>query len=83
MTIDESTAEVALHWHSAFQVGSRASEVTLTGTNYHGLGMRFLQALDPLATHLIAGTQPDLSGTKQNVSPAPGAQSRSTSPPSR
>jgi hypothetical protein len=27
--------------------------------------------LDPLALHLIAGSQPDLSGTKQSVNPGP------------
>jgi uncharacterized protein len=71
LAIDESSSEVAIHWHSAFQVGSQAPEVTLTGANYHGLGMRFRQDLDPLASHLIAGRRPDLSGGKQDVSPAP------------
>jgi type 1 glutamine amidotransferase len=66
---DESTNEVALRWHSEFEVGSKAANVTLTGANYHGLGMRFGQDLDPLATHSISGRVPDLSGAKQDVSP--------------
>lgn len=70
VTLDESSGEVALRWHSAFWVGNVARDVTLTGSNYNGLGLRFLKALDPLASHLIGGTQPDLSGSKQNVSVA-------------
>ena len=71
VTLDESSGEVALRWRSRFRVGPKAPEVTLTGSNYNGLGLRFLQALDPLATHLIGGSRPDLAGTKQDVSRAP------------
>jgi hypothetical protein len=60
--------EVALQWKSEFAVGGKTNEVTLAGANYHGLGMRFLQELDPLAVHRNAGGAPDLSGTKQDVS---------------
>ena len=70
LAVDESIGEVAVHWISRFKVGQHAPEVELGGTNYHGLGIRFRQDLDALATHLIAGKQPDLSGTKQDVSPA-------------
>ena len=69
VTLDESIGEVALHWSSRFKVGPSVPEVELSGTNYHGLGIRFRQDLDPLATHLIAGNQPDVSGTKLDVSP--------------
>lgn len=68
LTIDEAQQEVALAWKSEFQVGTKTNEVTLTGANYHGLGMRFLEELDPRAQHLNSGGQPDLSGTKQDVS---------------
>jgi hypothetical protein len=71
VAITESTGEVALRWHSRFEVGPKATAVELTGSNYNGLGIRFLQALDPLASHLIGGSAPDLRGTKQSVSPAP------------
>ncbi len=70
VAVDESIGEVAVHWISRFKVGPGVPEVELGGTNYHGLGVRFRQDLDPLATHLIAGKQPDLGGTKQDVSPA-------------
>ncbi len=69
VTLDESTSEVALHWFSRFKVGKSVPEVELGGTNYHGLGIRFRQDLDPLATHLIAGNHPDVSGTKLDVTP--------------
>jgi hypothetical protein len=68
--IDESSGEVALRWHSSFRVGPDVPEVTLTGSNYNGLGLRFLQALDPLASHLIGSVQPVLGGTRQDVSQA-------------
>jgi hypothetical protein len=69
VTLDESMGEVALHWLSRFKVGRSAPAVELGGTNYHGLGIRFRQDLDPLATHLIAGNHPDVAGTKLDVSP--------------
>jgi hypothetical protein len=67
LTVDESAREVALQWKSAFKVGTKTNEVTLTGANYHGLGMRFLQEFDPIARHLNAGGAPDLKG-RQDVS---------------
>ena len=67
LTVDESAREVALQWKSAFKVGAKTNEVTLTGANYHGLGMRFLQEFDPIVRHLNAGGAPDLKG-RQDVS---------------
>lgn len=68
VTVNEAQRETALHWKSEFEVGPRTNQVTLTGANYHGLGMRFLQELDPVARHLNAGSRPDLGGNKQDVS---------------
>jgi hypothetical protein len=62
---------VALRWTSEFQIGGRTNKVELKGREYLGLGMRFLRELDPVAAHNIGGKTPDLSGTKQDVSPAP------------
>ena len=67
LTINAARQEVALRWKAAFEVGSKTNQVTLTGANYHGLGMRFLPELDPLAKHLNAGGAPDLNG-RQDVS---------------
>ncbi len=68
LTLDEARQETALHWKSQFEVGTRTNVVVLSGANYHGLGMRFLQDLDPLAVHFYPEGKPDLSGNKQDVS---------------
>ncbi len=68
LTVNEAQDEVALEWKSQFQLGTKTNEVTLTGANYHGLGMRFLEKLDPVARHLNSGGAPDLTGTRQDVS---------------
>jgi hypothetical protein len=70
LTVDEPHAEVALEWRSQFEVGPRTNTITLTGANYHGLGIRFLQELDPLAVHSLAGVRPDLANNRQEVSAA-------------
>jgi hypothetical protein len=73
LTVNEKQQEVALEWKSQFEVGPVTNTVTLTGANYHGLGMRFLQELDPLAVHSLAGTRPDLANNQQGISAAPWA----------
>ena len=54
LAINQASQETALYWNSDFEVGSKTNQVALTGANYHGLGMRFLQELDPLAIHITA-----------------------------
>jgi hypothetical protein len=71
LTVDPGKRETALHWQSAFEVGTRTNVVTLAGANYHGLGMRFLKELDPLAVHLAPEGRLDLSNGRQDVSPLP------------
>jgi hypothetical protein len=65
--VNEARDEVALHWKSLFQVGPKTNQVTLSGASYHGLGMRFLNELDPLAVHFNPTGKPDLSDNKQDV----------------
>ena len=67
LTLDETNQETALQWQSEFQVGTKTNQVVLTGANYHGLGLRFLSELDPLAIHLNSGNTPDLRDNKQDV----------------
>ena len=71
LTVNEATKEVALRWQSAFEVGGKTNTVALSsaGHPYFGLGMRFLQELDELANQFNADGEPDLSGTKQDLSP--------------
>jgi hypothetical protein len=71
LTVDPGKRETALRWHSAFEVGTKTNQVTLSGANYHGLGMRFLKELDPLAVHLGPEGPLDLSNSRQDVSPHP------------
>lgn len=73
VTVNETESEVALEWTSQFEVGRKTNVVTLSGANYHGLGMRFLRELDPLATHSLAGRVLDLSQNRQEVAQAPWA----------
>jgi hypothetical protein len=80
LTVDEKHQEVALEWKSQFEVGPKTNTVTLTGANYLGLGMRFLQDLDPLAVHSLAGVRPDLASNRQDVSVAPWAAVSFTEP---
>jgi hypothetical protein len=68
LTIDEKASEVALCWHSRFTVGNWTNTVALTGSSYHGLGMRFLRELDPVAAHLTPAGPPDLDNNRQEVS---------------
>ncbi len=73
LTVNPRQQEVALEWTSQFEVGPKTNSVTLSGANYHGLGMRFLQELDPLAVHSLAGRRPELADNRQDVSAAPWA----------
>lgn len=68
LTVDPQTQEVAVSWRSKFEVGTKTNVVTLTGANYHGLGMRFSQELDSLANHFTGEGSPDLSNNKQDAS---------------
>jgi hypothetical protein len=48
-TIDEPAREVAVEWHSRFKVGPAIEEARLTGTAYHGLGLRLAREFDHTA----------------------------------
>ena len=69
LAVDAATREAALEWKAEFEVGRKTNEVALTGANYHGLGMRYIQEFDALANHSYAGRKPDLVN-RQEVSPA-------------
>lgn len=71
MTLDIPAKETRLLWQARFEVPGKTNVVSLTGATYHGLGARFLTALDPISTHVSDSGSPDLSGTKQDVSKHP------------
>ncbi len=70
VTADVSAGEVALHWQSDFTAGQGAEAVTLTGTAYHGLGMRFVHDFDLKARHLNSENAPYSAEQKWDVIPA-------------
>jgi len=73
LTLNPNAQEVALEWKSQFEVGTKTNTVVLTGSTYHGLGMRFQEQFDKLAVHSIAGVRPDLANNRQDLTQAPWA----------
>jgi hypothetical protein len=69
LTVNESQDEVTLDWKSQFEVGGKTNTVVLAGSSYFGLGARFLEELDPVAAHFNSDGRPDLTGTRQDVTP--------------
>jgi hypothetical protein len=71
--VDPVRDEVTLDWSAQFEVGPVTNEVVLGGANYFGLGMRFLEELDPVAVHFNWGGRLDLAQGRQDVSRHPWA----------
>ena len=69
LTVNDSKDEVTLCWKSQFEVGGKTNTVVLAGASYFGLGARFLEELDPIAAHFNSEGRPDLSETRQDVTP--------------
>ncbi len=55
LTAQTEPGRVVLDWKARFEVGPGGDAVELHGSNYNGLGMRFLQELDPLADFWVGG----------------------------
>lgn len=51
--LEDANASV-LNWTTRLELPAGKESVTLTGHHYHGLGMRFLQSMDPAGTFLNA-----------------------------
>ncbi|NIP22479.1 MAG: hypothetical protein GWN67_01085 [Phycisphaerae bacterium] len=47
-----------LTWQSRFELPDGTESATLTGSHYHGLGMRFIKPMDLTGTHLNADGKP-------------------------
>lgn len=69
LTVDAATRESALEWSAEFEVGMKTNTIMLTGTGYHGLGIRFLEPPDAAVNYTYAGRVPDLLD-RQEVSSA-------------
>ncbi|MBI2950285.1 MAG: PmoA family protein [Verrucomicrobia bacterium] len=51
LTVNENAGEVALDWRGEFEAGAGALKVTLTGSDYNGLGLRLPETFDHAARH--------------------------------
>jgi hypothetical protein len=51
LTMNEDAGEVALDWRGDFEVGAGTPKVTLTGSDYNGLGLRLPEVFDHTARH--------------------------------
>ena len=49
--VNEKENEIQLEWIGEFRVPSQTSKVVLSGSDYHGLGIRFQRAFDNVARH--------------------------------
>jgi hypothetical protein len=70
LVVDPAEREVALYWAAEFAVGPAAEQVTLSGTAYHGLGMRFVRDFDLRAQHVNSEGAPYSAEQKRDVIPA-------------
>lgn len=67
LTVDEGREEVALEWHGEFEPGAGAAQVTLSGADYHGLGLRLPQSFDRVARHQNSANAPYTTQGKRDV----------------
>jgi hypothetical protein len=70
LTVDQKTQEIALDWHADFEVGQGAQAVTLSGANYHGLGLRLPEPFNRVARHENSENAPYPTHGTGDVTPA-------------
>jgi len=70
LSVSEIDQEVALCWRASFKVGPSAPKVTLSGSSYHGLGLRFPREWDRVARHQNSGGLPYSAEQTGDVTPA-------------
>lgn len=67
LIVDETENSVLLYWSGSFKVGSSVSNVVLSGTDYHGLGLRFPIEFDKTARHINSSDAPYPTGGKHDL----------------
>jgi hypothetical protein len=67
LTVDERNQEIALRWEAEFEVGPKASKVTLDGANYDGLGLRLPESFNHAAKFQNSANQSYTGKSTQNV----------------
>jgi hypothetical protein len=70
VTVDVETEEIAVQWQSEFEVGPASPEVTLTGTAYHGLGLRLPVEFDHEASRQNSAGRPHSEEGRDEVTEA-------------
>lgn len=70
LTVDEAQDEVALAWHSEFELGGRTNRIRLHGSDYNGLGLRLPPAWDRRAFHTNSEAAPYVTRGRRDVFPA-------------
>jgi len=84
LTVDEPRREVALQWRSEFEVGQATNEVTLGGSSYFGLGVRFLRnsiPWRPISRRQALSTSPTTARTSRSIRGPPWPSTDRPSPP--
>jgi hypothetical protein len=64
VTVDEARQEVAVEWRADLKA---LSKVTLSGADYHGLGVRFIRSWDRVATHSNSENLPYPTQGKRDI----------------
>lgn len=67
LSVDKKAREVHLDWTGDFTVPNNIDKVTLTGTDYHGLGIRFPRAFDKTARHFNQKNLPYPTAGKRDL----------------
>jgi len=65
--IDKESDELLLEWTGEFTVPKTTAKVLLSGTDYHGLGVRFPRAFDKTARHFNQKDLPYQTAGKHNL----------------
>jgi hypothetical protein len=70
VAVDAATEQIHLEWQSDFTVGPATPQVILTGSSYHGLGIRFRADFDGVAERRNSDNLPYPDDGQQGVLPA-------------
>lgn len=73
LIVEQNSKTVLLEWTGRFKVGDFADKVILTGTDYHGLGLRFERGFDKVTKHFNPKNLPYPTGGKHDLIETPWA----------
>jgi hypothetical protein len=67
VSVNASREELSVQWQSDFKVGPHVARATLSGADYHGLGVRFPRSWDRVARHVNSENAPYPTQGKHDV----------------